>query len=665
MVSPIKPLLALCLFGAALCQQAMGQTWDNTGNGLLKGTYYFRQVLWFLGDDAGDLGRAISVYGNITFDGNGTYSITNTQVFDSSFGNPQNFTGTGTYSIAASGYGFISSPLPGGDSIHGLVTKGIFTGSSTEGGYNDMFIAAPLASPAPTAASFRGAYSFVDMDFPSGSPLDTRESQFQLNPDGAGNIGIVRATGFISGGGTTPITQNFSGVRYVFSNGGANVSFGGSLSATGLLAGNKYLYFSPDGDFVFGGSPTAFDMIVGVRSGTTPTFGGQYYQAGAVQDESTLSSGFANLFTFYGSLKVLGTTSVLAHQRLYSGLDDNTFDYAYADPYTLKSDGSYDDTNSRFLFHNIFGSNGAIRIGIGIPPYIGITVAVQTPATFEGTGVFINPTGVVNAASSAPFTTGIAPGELITIYGTNLAADSLYDFKFPLTLGKVQVMINNRPAPIFSVSPGQVSAVVPYATTEVIAAIQVINNGVTSNTVTSYTNLTAPGIFTNPAGGVAPVNAQHSDYTAITPANPAQVGDSISLYVSGLGDVSPAVPDATPGPIDPLSKTTNPFAVYIDGVPATIGYSGLAPLLTGYYQMNVTVPAGVRKGDAVVEILGPDFYTSEATVPIGSTGAAASAEVRRPATTGSAAGKMKSSRRAQNPNRVPMVRKGLPFYSAP
>jgi hypothetical protein len=55
---------------------------------------------------------------------------------------------TGTYSIAASGQGFLSSPVVNGDFIFGLVNQqGIFVGSSTENlnGYNDLFIAAPLA----------------------------------------------------------------------------------------------------------------------------------------------------------------------------------------------------------------------------------------------------------------------------------------------------------------------------------------------------------------------------------------------------------------------------------------------------------------------------------------------------------------------------------------
>jgi uncharacterized protein (TIGR03437 family) len=409
----------------------------------------------------------------------------------------------------------------------------------------------------------------------------------------------------------------------VFSNGGANVSFGGSLSGTNLLAGNKYLYLSADGDFVFGGSPTGWDMIVGVRSGTTPTYSGQYYQAGVIQDESQLGAGFADLNTFYGSLKALDGGILLAHQRLLSVFNDNPYDYAYSDSFALKSDGTSDDSSS----HYIFGASGAIRVGIGIPPSLGISVAVQAPPKFEGSGVFIDPTGVVNAASSAPFTTGVSPGELISIYGTNLAAGIQADLSFPFKMGGVEVKVNNRPAPIYFVSPGQISVVVPFGTTEVIAAIQVINNGVASNTVTEYVNLTAPGIFTTPAGGIGPVNAQHQDYSFLTPSNPAQIGDSIALYVSGLGDVAPPVADAAPGPIDPLSRVTNNFAIYIDGQKATIDYMGMAPLLIGYYQVNVRVPAGVRTGSRRVDISGPDFYTSEATMPIGVTGVAASNEV--------------------------------------
>ena len=123
--------------------QAAAQTWDNSGNGLLKGTYYFREVAWQVGDNSGDLQEAASVYGNITFDGNGNWAITSAsgaQVMDSNNNAPQtNFTASGTYSIAASGYGSMSSLISQGDSVFGLVSQGIFVASSTENGnYNDL-----------------------------------------------------------------------------------------------------------------------------------------------------------------------------------------------------------------------------------------------------------------------------------------------------------------------------------------------------------------------------------------------------------------------------------------------------------------------------------------------------------------------------------------------
>ena len=50
--------------------------------------------------------------------------------------------------------------------------QGIFVGSSTENlnGYNDVFIAAPLATPMPTASTFKGSYSLAYMDLSSGTP---------------------------------------------------------------------------------------------------------------------------------------------------------------------------------------------------------------------------------------------------------------------------------------------------------------------------------------------------------------------------------------------------------------------------------------------------------------------------------------------------------------
>src|ERR1039457_7568711 len=139
------------LLALGLAAQAQTTTWDTSGNGMLNGTYYFRQVIYVLADGAGDLGEAISLYGNIKFDGNGNYALTSGLwlAFDSSSPSGQPVTGstTGTYSISASGYGFISNPYTG-DNTYGLVSQqGIFVGSSTDNSFRSEEHTSELQSP--------------------------------------------------------------------------------------------------------------------------------------------------------------------------------------------------------------------------------------------------------------------------------------------------------------------------------------------------------------------------------------------------------------------------------------------------------------------------------------------------------------------------------------
>ena len=94
-----KNLTCALLFAAAGLGPAAGQSWDTSGNGLLNGTYYFREVAWQGQYDAtNDLNFATSVYGTISFDGNGHYTISGAQEFDSNNGTAVSYSVTGTYS---------------------------------------------------------------------------------------------------------------------------------------------------------------------------------------------------------------------------------------------------------------------------------------------------------------------------------------------------------------------------------------------------------------------------------------------------------------------------------------------------------------------------------------------------------------------------------------
>jgi uncharacterized protein (TIGR03437 family) len=638
-------ILFLCTIPA---WQLFAQCPDNTGNCLLKGTYYFRHVLYGVSNQpdqngyVGDIGPAIAVYGGITFDGNGNYTIASgTMVSDSSnglFTFPQYSPSTvnGTYAISPSGFGSIINPVTG-DNIFGLVSaNGVFTGSSTEAtsAYNDMFIAALMPSPAPGNPFFSGSYTAVAF-IPGGSPFYSEDAFFQLNPNGSGGLGTINMTGYYGGGGSGTISQSTANMSYFFSGGAAVLTFPTNANANfyagpvaGVSSGKEYLYFSPDGNFFFGGSPdSGFDMIVGVRNGTgSQNFSGLFYNAGMYQDESSLSLGAAYFNGYYGSFNVTAGGSIIEHQRISDPANSGAFGSTFADSFTPPITGTYTDPAGYEQY--TVGAGGAARVGLGVWPYIGIDLGLQAPkfTAPAGGAPYIDPTGIVNAASFSPFTAGVSGGEFLTLYGANLAPAGTSIFSgnsFPTTLNGVQITVNGTPAPIYYVTPGQVAFVVPFAAGLLAGGsipIQVDNNGVLSNTVTMLVSATTPGVFTGNSSGLGYGAVEHADGSLVTTSSPAQPGETVVVFVSGLGTVSPLIPDGTEASASNLSYTypANDIAADISGTTATVTFSGLAPYLIGLYQLNVIIPSTITSGDNYLEIFGPDSDNLQALIPVGS-----------------------------------------------
>jgi uncharacterized protein (TIGR03437 family) len=119
---------------------------------------------------------------------------------------------------------------------------------------------------------------------------------------------------------------------------------------------------------------------------------------------------------------------------------------------------------------------------------------------------------------------------------------------------------------------------------------------------------TAPGIFTVNSqgtgqaaalvGGTAQIAAPVGSIPGANAA-PATAGQTISLFLSGLGAVTNPPVDGSPSSASNLSNTIATPIVSIGGVPATVSYSGLAPGEVGLYQINVVVPAGTMTGSSV------------------------------------------------------------------
>lgn len=609
MTKLLLPLLAL-LAGFASAQDT--PRWDNTGNSLLKGKYRFREVAFRMKNDAGDFTRALSMNGTFEFDGDGRFQII-ALVLDSDIGELQRFTKSGTYRIAASGLGFIESPIFSDGLVFGLVSNGIFIGSSTEDGINDMLIAAAESEQPPTNEALQGRYRVAEVNFRGTSLAQTRGAAFDLTPDGQGNLAAISAVGYI-GGNTRRLTQTVTGAGYSFTDGQGNLRYGGTLTDTNFLTGDRVFFVSADRNFIFGGSATGFDLFAGARALTEDAppslLDGLHFEAGIDADLDEVADGFATINSYLGSARSRNGDT-WGHQRLFTGLDPAAYDYTYSDLYELTSAGIYEDF---FGFRHFVAAGGNIRIGFGQESVLGLHIGLRAP-TLEGTGVFLNPTGIINAASRTPFTVGAAPGTLLLLDGTNLAPSELVDPAFPTTLGGVQVLFNGKPAPITRVSPTRITVQAPFDLTGQLTEVQVMNNGEASNKVTTYVTTSAPGVFTNPAGGIGYSVAFHADQSPVTTANPARSGETVTVHVAGLGPVDPAVVEGAPVP-DPPSIVTQPVDAYFDGRKGVMKQATLAPGLIGVYALQVEVPSGLTE-DAYLDIATPDAYTSMAGIAIG------------------------------------------------
>jgi adhesin/invasin len=152
-------------------------------------------------------------------------------------------------------------------------------------------------------------------------------------------------------------------------------------------------------------------------------------------------------------------------------------------------------------------------------------------------------------------------------------------------------------------SDGQVNAQVPYSLAVNTQLQLQVKRGTSFSVPQALTVAPAdPAVFTvnqRGQGQGAIVNLQNQ----IVDANaPAAAGDTVVIYGTGLGPVTPPVPAGTAAPSSPLSQAA-PVSVTIGGIAAQVAFAGLSPGFAGLYQINVVVPPGVAPGPQVPVVL--------------------------------------------------------------
>jgi len=248
------------------------------------------------------------------------------------------------------------------------------------------------------------------------------------------------------------------------------------------------------------------------------------------------------------------------------------------------------------------------------------TVQLLGQVTSNGTGPFLRPNGTLNAfAIAAEPGVPIAPGSIVQIYGGNLAGQTVVPSTIPLptAVNQTSVAIGGKLAPLYFVSPGQINAQVPFELAPGPYSVFVSYNGATSNGNPIQLVADGPGIAQFPGSGV--INGQHfPSFSPVSETSPAAPGETIIIYVSGMGLTNQTIPSGSATPVTSAAIPLDVPTLTVNGVPATNVSAALTPTLVGLYQVAFTVPPSAPNGDLLLVLTqaGNTSTSTSAILPV-------------------------------------------------
>lgn len=222
----------------------------------------------------------------------------------------------------------------------------------------------------------------------------------------------------------------------------------------------------------------------------------------------------------------------------------------------------------------------------------------------------ISPRGVVSAAGQ-----GLAPspGGLVTAYGINFTSDTVAsagEFPLPRVVSGASLLMAGTPLAMLSVSPWQINAQLPQQTPAQNTGFQAsFTDGTVTPSESTDIVAAAPDLFvTEIARGektVLQAAAFHAgSATLADDDHPAQAGELLEMYGTGLGATDPPVPTGQPSPADPAATATLTPVVLVGDAQAEVRFTGLTPGLAGVYQVNILVPGGLSPGRYPITLKG-------------------------------------------------------------
>ncbi len=97
--------------------------------------------------------------------------------------------------------------------------------------------------------------------------------------------------------------------------------------------------------------------------------------------------------------------------------------------------------------------------------------------------------------------------------------------------------------------------------------------------------------------------AVHADFSGlVTPASPAHAGETVHVYLTGLGPLDHPLPTGAPGPSDPPAHPVTPIICRLGNplVQLQMPFLGYAGGMIGIYQADVTIPQHPPEGTSTL-----------------------------------------------------------------
>jgi uncharacterized protein (TIGR03437 family) len=206
---------------------------------------------------------------------------------------------------------------------------------------------------------------------------------------------------------------------------------------------------------------------------------------------------------------------------------------------------------------------------------------------------------IVNAASLMPGP--LAPGMLVSI-------------EYPAASETPHVLLDGIELPVLEANSDAIQTQLPYllnssASSLVVRAEHADGTSSYSDAVGVSFVPAAPGIYAfsgkEPRSGLLLHQGQ-----PLTSDSPAKVGDTLTVWATGLGLVDPASENR---------EVQIPVRAYINGQPALVVSAELPQSATGVYEVHVQLPQGVTPGQVATLVLSQNEFKSNAVVfPVGS-----------------------------------------------